>query len=135
MTGTVLPRLEHNPRARPRGFAQMFGLHPAIALLTCIVDGMLYGEEAAAGIAGLFTGGAAWVASLILSCCTGCILGYITYLAQKKWYGDDKDSALIKALVLGFLTALPFPLPLPAMFAVPAGAIGWRGRRKQGEDL
>jgi hypothetical protein len=30
-------------------------------------------------------------------------LGVITYLAQKKWYGDDNENALLKGLLSPFL--------------------------------
>jgi hypothetical protein len=106
--------------ARAHGFSQIFGIHPAIALLTFIVDLMLFGGEVA-------TMGAI----LPVSIGAGCVLGLIAYLAQRKWYGDDKDSALIKALILGFLTAIP--TPLPAMLTVPSGILGLvhKWRRKQ----
>ena len=103
--------------ARARGFSQIFGIHPAIAFLTLIVDLMLFGGEVA-------TMGAI----LPISIGAGCVLGVIAYLAQRKWYGDDKDSAIIKALILAFLTAIP--TPLPAVLAVPSGIVGlihgWR---------
>jgi hypothetical protein len=106
--------------ARAHGFSQIFGIHPVIALLTFIVDLMLFGGEVA-------TMGAI----LPVSIGAGCMLGLIAYLAQRKWYGDDKDSALIKALILGFLTAIP--TPLPAMLTVPSGILGLvhKWRRKQ----
>ena len=68
---------------------------------------------------------------LLAAAFTLCVLGVIAYLAQRKWYGDDKDSALIKALILGFLTAIP--TPLPAMLTVPSGILGLvhKWRRKQ----
>ena len=97
--------------ARARGFGQIFGLHPAVAFLTLIVDLMLFGGE----IATLGT-------LLPVSIASGFVLGVIAYLAQRKWYGDDKDSAFIKALILGFLTAIP--TPLPALLYVPSGIIG-----------
>ena len=96
---------------RARGFGQMFGVHPAVASLTLIVDLMLFGGEVA-------TMGAI----LPVSIAAGAVLGLIAYLAQRKWYGDDKDSAAIKALILGFLTAIPTPLPL--LLTVPPGIIG-----------
>ena len=103
--------------ARARGFGQIFGIHPAIAFLTLIVDLMLFGGEVA-------TLGAI----LPISIGAGCVLGVIAYLAQRKWYGDDKDSAAIKALILAFLTAIP--TPLPAILTVPSGIVGlihnWR---------
>jgi len=103
--------------ARARGLSQIFGIHPAIAFLTLIVDLMLFGGEVA-------TLGAI----LPVSFGAGCVLGLIAYLAQRKWYGDDKDSALIKGLILAFLTAIP--TPLPALLTVPSGIVGlihnWR---------
>lgn len=105
------------PAARAHGFSQIFGIHPAIATLTFLVDLMLFGGEVA-------TMGAI----LPVSIGAGAALGVITYLAQRKWYGDDKDSAAIKGLILGFLTAIP--TPLPAILTVPSGIVGlvhnWR---------
>jgi hypothetical protein len=103
--------------AKARGFSQVFGIHPAVASLALVVDLMLFGGEVA-------TMGAL----LPVSIGAGVVLGLISYLAQRKWYGDDKDSAAIKALILGFLTAIP--TPLPAILSVPSGIVGlihnWR---------
>jgi hypothetical protein len=112
---TYAPAGQYSPYAQhvahPRGFGQTFGIHPAIASLTLIVDLMLFGGEIA-------TMGAI----LPISIGAGAVLGVIAYLAQRKWYGDDKDSAAIKALILGFLTAIP--TPLPAILSVPSGIVG-----------
>ena len=89
----------------------MFGFHPSIAVLTLIVDSMLFGGN-------VMTLGAL----LPVSISAGLVLGFIAYLGQRKWYGDDKESAFIKALVLGFLTAIP--TPLPAVLSVPSGIVG-----------
>lgn len=103
--------------AKARGVSQIFGIHPAIAVLTLIVDMMLFGGEIA-------TLGAI----LPVSIGAGCALGMITYLGQRRWYGDDRDSAFIKALILAVLTAIP--TPLPAILTVPSGILGlihnWR---------
>jgi len=56
------------------------------------------------------------------SIAAGIALGYITYKAQMNWYGDDKESAKIKAIVVALLTAIP--TPLPAILYVPAGILG-----------
>lgn len=106
----------------------MFGLHPAIAFLTLIVDTMLFGSEGVAVMIGGPTVGTSIVFSLMLSCIVGGIVGIITYMAQKKWYGDDKDSALIKALILACLTAIP--TNIPAFVYVPAGIVGLFRRKK-----
>ena len=107
--------------ARHGGFGQMFGLHPGIAFLTLVVDAMLFGGDVA-------TMGAL----LPVSIGVGALLGVITYKAQMRWYGDDKESAAIKGLILGFLTAIP--APLPAIFSVPSGILGlihsWRNKLK-----
>jgi hypothetical protein len=97
--------------AQARGFTQRFGIHPTIAFLTLVVDLMLFGGEVA-------TMGAI----LPVSIGAGFVLGFISYMAQRKWYGDDKDSAAIKALILGLLTAIP--TPLPAILSVPSGIVG-----------
>jgi hypothetical protein len=52
----------------------------------------------------------------------GAVLGFVTFKAQMKWYGDDKDTALIKGFVVGLLTAIP--VPLPAIVSVPSGILG-----------
>jgi hypothetical protein len=59
---------------------------------------------------------------LPVSIAAGVVLGYITYKAQLNWYGDDRESARIKAFVIGLLTAIP--TPLPQLLYLPAGLIG-----------
>ena len=97
--------------AAVRGFMSTFGLDPRVALLTVMVDlmansativsaGLLYEVELGAAV----------------------VLTLIAYKAQRAWYGDDHDSALIKALVVGLLTAIP--VPITPLFALPGGAIG-----------
>jgi len=94
-----------------QGFAQRVGLHPAPAFLIIGVDTMLFPSV------GLSLG-TLWPVALG----AGLILGFITYRTQRHWYGDDKESARIKALIVAFLTAIPTPLPY-ALF-VPAGIVG-----------
>jgi hypothetical protein len=94
-----------------RGFAASFGLDPRVALLTVLIDlmansativsaGLLYEVELGAAV----------------------VLTFIAYKAQRAWYGDNRDSALIKALIVGLLTAIP--VPISPLFALPGGAIG-----------
>src|SRR5579864_1227857 len=71
-----------------RGFAQIFGIHPAIAFLTIMVDTMLFGTDVLGGVGGILTGGMTLGASLVFSCVVGSIVGLIAYKAQQKWYGD-----------------------------------------------
>ncbi len=105
-------RFESSPRhVAERGFAQVFGLHPAMAVLIFIVNSMIFAADWG-------TIGAFWPVSLAI----GAALGFITYRAQMKWYGDDNESALIKAGILALLTAIP--APIPAVLSVPAGVVG-----------
>ena len=94
-----------------KGFAQTFGLDPRVAFVTLIVDLMLNaGEVASLGVL------------VPASIAAGAVVGYVAYKAQMKWYGDDSESAKIKALILGLLTAIP--TPLPALLYVPSGLVG-----------
>ena len=112
-----------NPQtAGPVGrFGQLFGLDPRVAFLTLIVDMMLNaGDLASLGLL------------LPVSVAAGVVLGYVVYRAQINWYGDDKESARIKAIILGLLTAIP--TPIPEILYIPAGMLGlfhsfWRNWR------
>lgn len=117
-----LPSVFGQVRERPshKKFTQMFGLDPRIAFLTLIVDVMLNaGDLATMGL--LFP----------VSVMAGIALGYIAYKAQINWYGDDKESARIKAVILGLLTAIP--TPLPEILYIPAGLIGLLQRFRKKE--
>lgn len=105
--------------AAVRRFGQLFGLDPRIAFLALVVDIMLNaGEIASMGLL------------LPVSVMAGAVLGYITYRAQVNWYGDDPESARIKAIILGLLTAIP--TPLPELLYIPAGLVGlWNGVRRK----
>jgi hypothetical protein len=99
-----------------KGIDQMFGLDPRIAFLAFVVDLMLFGSAAA-------TMGIDLPVLVPLAIAAGVVLGRITYRAQMKWYGDDHDSALIKAGIVGLLTAIP--VGIPAIVWVPSGLLGW----------
>jgi len=96
---------------RHRGFAQIFGLDPRIAFLMFIVDSMLFGGSLLS--LGLL---------VPVSVAAGIGLGFVTYRAQIKWYGDDRESALIKGAIVGLLTAIPTPLPVAVY--LPAAVLG-----------
>ena len=98
-----------------KGIDQTFGLDPRIAFLAFIVDLMLFGAGAA-------TMGLALPVLIPLSIAAGIVLGRITYKAQMKWYGDDAESAAIKAGIVGLLTAIP--VGIPAIVWVPSGLLG-----------
>ena len=99
-----------------KGFDQIFGLDPRIAFLAFIVDLMLFGTAAASM-------GIDLPLLIPLAIAAGIALGRITYKAQMKWYGDDHDSAMIKAGIVGLLTAIP--VGIPAIVWVPSGLLGW----------
>ena len=90
----------------------MFGIDPRIAVVMLVLDAMLNaGEIASMGLL------------VPVSLAAGVVLGYVTYRAQRKWYGDDKESAMIKALIVGLLTAIP--TPLPEILYLPFGIVGF----------
>src|ERR1035438_1041787 len=93
------------------GFGQVFGLDPRVVFLTTVADTMLFGG-------GFITLGASW----LLSVPVGIVLGVITYKAQRHWYRDDRESSLIKGLIVALLTAIP--TSLPGFLTVPSGIIG-----------
>jgi len=99
------------------GFSQTFGLHPAAALLTVVVNTMVFAS-------GFGTMGVGWLTSIPV----GFVLGIIVFMTQKKWYGDDNESAFIKALIVAFLTAIP--TSLPGYLTIPSGILGFFNRRK-----
>jgi hypothetical protein len=105
------PPPEVHASRRGKGFSQVYGLDPRVAFLTLIVDLMLNaGDIATMGLLVPF------------SIAAGIVLGYVSYKAQINWYGDDKESAKIKAIILGLLTAIP--TPLPAILYIPSGFLG-----------
>jgi hypothetical protein len=100
------------PPAHHGGFLQHFGLDVRVAALFLIIDNVVVASSFA-------TLGIFYVAELV----AGVVLGLITYKIQRHWYGDDHHSALIKALVVGLLTAIPVPV-LPSL---PVGTAGFLG--------
>jgi len=100
-----------------RGLAQSFGLHPAVAALTLTLDTMLWGAEV--GTLGL---------SLPISLGVSGALGVIAYRAQKSWYGDEDESAKLKAWIIALLMAIP--TGLPAALYLPWGFAGFFRRRQ-----
>src|SRR5215469_2900615 len=106
-----IPNKTAGPGGSIRRFSQIFGLDPRVAFLTLIVDMMLNaGDLLSMGLL------------LPVSIAAGIVLGYVVYRAQINWYGDDKESARIKALILGLLTAIP--TPIPEILYIPAGILG-----------
>jgi hypothetical protein len=97
--------------AAARGFSQMFGLHPIPAITTLAVNAML------------FTGTIATMGAIVpLALVVAVVLGVIIYRSQKRFYNDDHETALIKAMAVGLLTAIP--TGLPAFLTVPSAVVG-----------
>jgi hypothetical protein len=119
------PVVQGHPFAS-RGFGQMFGLDPRIAFLAFLVDFMLFSGGALSVAA---TAGLSLPVLLFISSVAGVVLGFITHKAQMKWFGDDHESALIKGVVVGLLTAIP--VGIPAVVWVPSGILGWLQNRKR----
>jgi hypothetical protein len=113
---TGLPSRFNPHQVAARGFAQTFGLQPAMAFLTVAVDLMLHAADVVS--AGLL---------IPFSAAAGVALAIIAFLAQRKWFSDDQESALIKSLIIGLLTAIPSPLPY--LLFVPAGIVGFFRKR------
>jgi hypothetical protein len=105
----------------------LIGRHPASASGVIVIDVMLFGASAA-------TLGTGWAVSIP----AGVAPGIATALIQNRGSpGDDPLLAAGKGILVGFLTAIP--TPLPSVFVQGAGAAGagaWiqarRNRRKLG---
>jgi hypothetical protein len=97
--------------AASRGLTQMFGLDIRAAILTVIVDLMVFAGDTFS-----------LEALLPLGIVVAGILGVIVYKIQVQWYKDDRESALIKAMIVSLLTAIP--VPLSPLMAIPGGLIG-----------
>jgi hypothetical protein len=122
---SAYPLPENQGAVTARGFGQVFGLDPRIAFLTIVVDVMLFGGDVATFGVGV-----------LLSALVGIALGVITYKAQKHWYQDDRESAIIKGLIVGLLTAIP--TSLPGFLTIPSGLVGivhLLRRKKRGSPL
>lgn len=94
-----------------RGFGEIFGLHPALAMFTIAANLMIGGVDTLSGALAAITGLMSLPAALVFSAFMGFLVGLTTYLGQKRWYGDDPESARVKALIVGVLTAIPVALP------------------------
>lgn len=94
------------------GLLQYLGLDFRVAALTLLVDEMVFGMT-------LASFGTLYLVEVM----AGVVLGIIAYKIQRHWYGDGHESALIKGLIIGLLTAIPTPLSTLAV-AGPAGVLG-----------
>jgi hypothetical protein len=93
------------------GLAQTFGLDIRAAVLTLLVDVMVFGGN-------LLSFGLLFFVGVMAA----AVLGVIVFKIQMHWYGDDRESARIKAWVVALLTAIP--VPLTPLVVLPCGLIG-----------
>jgi hypothetical protein len=109
--------LRANPhQIAARGVAQSFSLEPRIAMAVVGTDLMVNAVETLT--LGLL---------IVLSLLAAIPLGIITYKGQRKFAGDDHETALIKGLIVGLLSGIPGPLPY--LLFVPAGIVGFFRRK------
>jgi hypothetical protein len=112
LSGPYRPPSANPHHAVAHGFGSVFGLHPGIAVFVVAANLMLFGTTVLGGVIGQFlTAGLSWVAVLAICVIAGMLVGAVTYRGQLKWYGDDEESAKIKALIAAILTAIPSGLP------------------------
>jgi hypothetical protein len=91
---------------------QIFSLYPLLAFFIILVDAM----DSAVDVVTLgISAPVLWLISSVFS-------AVVVFMGQKKWGGDDQESALIKALIVGFLVALP--TPFPSFLTVPSAVVG-----------
>jgi hypothetical protein len=107
----VPPALPSMPHANAsRSLAGLFDLNISVAVLAIVADVVLFAGDVCT------LGGMTPIIFFF-----AIVLGVITYLIQTNWHRDDRNSALIKSLIIFFLTALPGPIT--PLFAVPAALV------------
>ncbi|HTV53784.1 MAG TPA: hypothetical protein VMI06_02605 [Terriglobia bacterium] len=123
------PKFPNPDQAVAHGFGRVFGLHPGVAFFTCAVNMMLFGKDGLAAIFAPVTMGGDVPLALFISAAAGAVVGYVTYLGQMKWYGDDHEGAKVKGLISGVLTAIPTGLPGILFGSVALAGVLKRGKR------
>lgn len=107
-TDSALAVIEHNPEKR--GFVQTMGLAPGAAVLAIGTDFLL------------FTGDLVSMGLLVpFSLLAAGALGFVIYKLQRGW-GDGHDAAIVKAVVIALITAIP--VPVTPLLPGPAGLVG-----------
>jgi hypothetical protein len=124
-----IPRDWNARQAITRGFLRVFGLHPGVAIGTILVNLVLFGMNLMALIIAAHTDSRDIAVALVISVEIGALAGYLSYLGQIKWYGDDRETAMVKGTVTGVITAIPTGL-LGMLFGGIAIA-GWLLREER----
>ena len=79
--------------AAARSLTRIFGLEIRSAVLTVIVDLLVFAADTFS-----------METLLPLGIAVAAALGFIVYKIQRKWYDDDHESALIKAMIIALMT-------------------------------
>lgn len=105
-------------KAKTRGkWASAIGLHPLVAFGMVAADMMLFGGEMASGGVGL-----AVTIPIALALTVPCVL------LQRYSYGDTWGEAFGKGIMVGVLTAIPFPIGSPV--TILGAIVGWRSKKE-----
>jgi hypothetical protein len=94
-----------------KGLMQMFGLDPRAAALVTLVDLMMITLDILSG-----------ATFIVIGIGVAAYIAFLVYKMQRKFFGDDHDASLIKAMVVGLLMAIP--VPLTPILAVICGITG-----------
>ncbi len=95
-----------------QGFARMFALNPVLAFFAIIVDAMVSAIDVST----------LEITAPVLWLIAATVVTVVVYRGQMKFAGDDSETSLIKAIMVGFLVALP--TPFPAFLTVPSAIAG-----------
>jgi hypothetical protein len=107
------------PTKLSKGLMQMFGLDPRAAILVTLVDVMMIAMDVMSG--GMF---------ILIGIGVAAYVAFLVYKMQRKFFGDDHDASLIKAMIVGLLMAIPVPLtPILAVFCGITGTVQMLRRR------
>jgi hypothetical protein len=96
-----------------KGLMQMFGLDPRAAALVTVVDLMMIMLDIVSG-----------ATFVVIGVGVAAYVAFLVYKMQRKFFGDDHDASLIKAMIVGLLMAIPVPLtPILSVFCGIAGVV------------
>ena len=102
--------------AAVRNLASLFGLDARAALLTIVVDLLVFSSDTLS-----------MEMLLPLGAVLAAALGLIVYQIQRHHGKDSHREALIKSLIVSLLTAIP--IPITPLFSLPAMVFGLLARR------
>jgi hypothetical protein len=107
--------------AAVRNLASCFGLDYRAAVLTIVVDLLVFGIDTLS-METLLPVGAA----------LATVLGLVVYQIQIHYGKDERRAALIKSMIVGILTFVP--MPITPLFSLPACIVGLFPRAERRQD-